>query len=1099
MGWRQILRGGGHSSRLTPIPYLRTTAGRDMGHSPFLPAVFLSRCCPVVAYYIGERVPAFFLTLVCLLALLISSSVAAASEYRGQITFGGLPVPGATITVTQGTKKITAVSEQGGIYSFPDLADGPWQIEIEMLCFSTIHTEITVSPATPAAKWELTLLPLDQISKLTTLPPAPLPTAPLAKRPAAPGSPNDQPADIPKPAEDASQSSDGFLVNGSVNNAATSRFSIDQAFGNRRYNSRSLYNGGLEVDYDNSALDARSYSLSGLESPKPSYNTITGILTLGGPLKIPHLLPRGPTFFVGYEWTRNHLAETDSGLVPTDAERTGDLSGLLNAIGQPITVYNPATGLPYPGNVVPVSPQAQALLQLYPLPNITGTPLYNYQVPVLNNTHQDQLLSRLEKNLGRRDELNGGFNFESVRASNANLFGFIDATDTLGINANIDWSHRFSQRLFVYASYRFSRLRTQIAPYFENRQNISGDAGISGNNQDPTNWGPPALTFSSGIQILSDQQSEFNRNRTDAFSGSIALYRGRHNITVGGNLRKQQYNDFYQQDPRGIFTFTGAATQGTAGGVTTGGSDLADFLIGVPDTSSIAFGNADKYFRQPVYDAYATDDWRILTNLTINAGLRWDYGAPMTEIHGRLVNLDVLPGFTAVKPVLASDPVGPLTGIHYPSSLIRPDKRGFEPRAAVSWRPIPASTIVVRAGYGIYDDTSVYQTPVLQLAQQAPLSKSLSVQNSPSCPLTLAYGFEPCSSTTENTFAVDPNFRVGYAQIWQLGIQRDLPGALQMTATYLGVKGTRGVQQYLPNTYPIGAVSPCPDCPVGFTYQSSGGDSTRESGQLQLRRRLRSGFTATLLYTYSKSIDDDASLGGLGHISSSSQTPSSGGQNSGQGSGQGSGTTGTTSGATQSGSPQAAIAQNWLNLHAERSLSSFDQRHLLNLQAQYTSGEGLGGGTLMSGWPGRVLKEWTVESTAVVGTGLPETPVYYAAVPGTGFSGSIRPDPTGAPILMSRAGQHLNPAAYSAPQPGQWGTAGRNSITGPGQFSLNTSLSRTFRPTGRFFLTAKVSATNMLNHPVFTDWNPTVNSTQFGLPLNTNAMRSLQTTLRLRF
>ncbi len=168
-------------------------------------------------------------------------------------------------------------------------------------------------------------------------------------------------------------------------------------------------------------------------------------------------------------------------------------------------------------------------------------------------------------------------------------------------------------------------------PYFENRQNISGEAGISGNNQDPANWGPPALTFSSGITPLSDEDSAFNRNRTDSFSGSVGIYHGRHNITVGGDLRKQQYNDFYQQNPRGIFTFTGAATQGLSNGVATGGSDLADFLIGVPDTSSVAFGNADKYFRQPVYDLYGTDDWRILPNLTINAGLRWDYGSPITE------------------------------------------------------------------------------------------------------------------------------------------------------------------------------------------------------------------------------------------------------------------------------------------------------------------------------------------------------------------------------------------------------------------------------------------------------------------------------------
>ena len=117
--------------------------------------------------------------------------------------------------------------------------------------------------------------------------------------------------------------------------------------------------------------------------------------------------------------------------------------------------------------------------------------------------------------------------------------------------------------------------------------------------------------------------------------------------------------------------FTGGAT----------GSDLADFLTGVPDASSIAFGNADKYFRQTVYDAYATDDWRVLPILTINAGVRWEYGAPMTELQDRLVNLDVSSGFTQMAPVLSSDPVGLVTGQTYPSSLVRPDRLGIEPRS----------------------------------------------------------------------------------------------------------------------------------------------------------------------------------------------------------------------------------------------------------------------------------------------------------------------------------------------------------------------------------------------------------------------------------
>ncbi len=1019
-------------------------------------------------------------------------------QLHGQVTFSGEPVPGATVTVTQGLQKLSTVTDQSGLYSFPSLPDGVWKIEIAMLGFATLQSQVAVAPATPPARWELMLLPLDKIMAQTKV--MPTVTAGLSK-PVVAGSPNNAHADSPKPAEDANQQ-DGFLVNGSVNNAATSRFSLDQAFGNKRSNSKSLYSGGLAAIYDNSATDAKPYSLSGIDTPKPSYNRITGLLTLSGPINIPRVLPHGPTFFLAYQWMRDRTAATESGLVPTAAERGGDLAGVLDALGAPVVITNPATGLPFAGNVVPVSAQAQALLRLYPLPNIANNSLYNYQVPVLDSSHQDELQSRLDKSLGRKDQVYGNFGFSSTRASTTDLLGFTDRTNVLGLDASIHWSHRFSQHLFVYAGYRFSRLRTTSVPYFQNSQNISGDAGIGGNNQGPAYWGPPTLNFSSGITALSDAQSSFNRNRTDAFSGSVGLYRGHHNITLGGDLRKQQFNDLFQQDPRGTFTFTGAATQGAAGSVTTGGSDLADFLLGVPDTSSIAFGNADKYLREPVYDLYAADDWRILSDLTIDYGMRWQYGAPITELYDRLVNLDVTPGFASVAPVLASDPLGALTGSRYPSSLIRPDKLGFEPRVGISWRPIPASTIVIRAGYGIYHDTSVYQAAALALAQQQPLSKSLSVQNSAACPLTLANGFQPCSSTTTNTFAVDPNFRVGYAQTWQLSVQRDLPAALQLTATYLGVKGAKGVQQFLPNTYPIGAVNPCPACPAGFLYQASGGNSTRESAQVQLRRRLRSGFTASLLYTFSKSVDDDSMLGGQGPVSTGTQGQGSTASAAPGGAGQGAS---TASGSTQSAAATTpSIAQNWLDLRGERSLSAFDQRHLLNLQAQYTSGEGLTGGTLLSGWPGRLLKEWTVLTQIVAGTGLPETPVYLAAVPGTGFTGTIRPNRTGASIYaqspgLSILGRHLNAAAYVAPAPGAWGTAGRNSITGPTQFSLDTSLARTFRPGGRFYLDARVSATNLLNHVTFTGWDTTVNSTQYGVPLAAEPMRSLETTVRLRF
>jgi trimeric autotransporter adhesin len=1016
------------------------------------------------------------LLLTCLCVSLIAPRLALASEYHGQVTFGGLPVPGATIKAKRDNQTLVAISDQQGSYSFADLADGTWQIEVEMQCFSTIEQTVTIAPNTPAATWELKLLSLDQImaeAKKVTTEPKPVLSA---RENAAPGNvdapkPNETAAaDKPKPQEDApAPSLDGLLISGSVNNAATSQYSLAPAFGNNRSGKKGLYTGGLAMILGNSALDARPYSLTGLDTPKESYNRVTFLATLGGPLRIPHLLPHGPNFFVAYQWTRNGDAKTLSGLVPTVTERKGDLS----------------TGV-----VTPVA-QAQDLLKLYPLPNVLGNSLYNYQVPVITDTHQDALQSRLDKTIGNKNQFYGGFAFQSIRSSGTDLFGFLDTTDTLGINANVNWSHRFSHEFFLTTGYKFSRLRTQVTPNFANRINISGEAGVTGNNQEPANWGPPTLVFSSGIATLTDADSSRNRNETNAVSASVVWNHGHHNVTLGGDFRRQEFNYLSQENPRGTFTFTGLAT---------GTSDFADFLRGIPDTSAIAYGNADKYFRQSVYDAYLTDDWRLRPELTFNYGIRWEYGAPITELYGRIVNLDIAPGFSAIAPVLGSDPVGP-TGQQYPPSLIRPDRLGIEPRVGLSWRPIPGSSVVVRTGYGVYDDTSVYQGTALQMAQQSPLSTSLSVQNSLACPQTLASGFNLCSSAIPYTFAVDPNFRVGYAQIWQLAVQTDLPGALQMTATYIGIKGTRGVQAYLPNTYPIGGGDPCQGCPAGYVYRTSNGNSTREAGSIQLRRRLRSGFTASLLYTYSKSIDDDSVLGGQGPVATTTTT----------GAGAGTGNTGPATGATAQSSPTPVIAQNWLDLSAERGLSTFDQRNLVNAQVQYTTGVGLGGGALMSGWRGKVLKRWTVLGTITAGSGLPETPVYLAAVPGTGVTGSIRPSLTGAPLYAAPPGLHLNPAAYKAPVAGGWGDAGRNSITGPTQFNFNASLARTFRLKDRYNLDVRVDSINLLNHVVFTSWNTTLNpssnpasssalnSPLFGLPEAANAMRSLQTTMRLRF
>src|SRR5262249_4828800 len=320
---------------------------------------------------------------------------------------------------------------------------------------------------------------------------------------------------------------------------------------------------------------------------------------------------------------------------------------------------------------------------------------------------------------------------------------------------------------------------------------------------------------------------------------------GDHNITIGGDFKWSIADVQSQPNPRGTLTFTGSAT----------GNPLADFLLGIPSASAIAFGNTNTHLAGVAPDAYVNDDWRPLANVSVNAGLRWEYDSPYTEASGRLANLDVASNFSAVSPVLATDPRGALTGARYPASLIRPDKHGLEPRLGLSWRPSVASLLVVKATYGLYRNLGAYQSLALLLSQQAPFAKTFNIQNTAASPLTLANPFPstPPVNTT-NTFAIDPDFRTALAQNWSISAQRELRSSLTMIVAYLGARGTHLMQAFLPNTEPPGSTQG--QAPSGFIYVTSNGTSLKNAAQFTLRRRLYEGLTWSVQYTLSKSTDD---------------------------------------------------------------------------------------------------------------------------------------------------------------------------------------------------------------------------------------------------
>ena len=141
---------------------------------------------------------------------------------------------------------------------------------------------------------------------------------------------------------------------------------------------------------------------------------------------------------------------------------------------------------------------------------------------------------------------------------------------------------------------------------------------------------------------------------------------------------------------------------------------------------------------------------------------------------------------------------------------------------------------------------------------------------------------------------------------------------------------------------------------------------------------------------------------------------------------------------------------------------------------------------------------WTVTTQLTVGSGLPLTPIYLAPVAGTGITGTLRASLTGA-SAEATSGYYLNPAAYEAPSAGQWGSAGRHSVSGPAQFSLNAGAGRTFIWSDRFNLDWRLDASNVLNRVTYSSVDTAIESPQFGLPNHANTMRKVQTSLRVRF
>jgi trimeric autotransporter adhesin len=843
---------------------------------------------------------------------------------------------------------------------------------------------------------------------------------------------------------------------------------------------------------DTSALDARPYSLNGNPLPRADYNQLHFGAYVGGPLNIPKIYNGGGKtfFFAGWSGTRGSSPSDVLSTVPTAAERGGNFSALTTPI------YNPANGQQFDFNgqlnvmdPTLITPQAQALLTYIPLPNLPGT-TQNFHEVTSSESNSNSVNLRLIHNFGpapaqgdrtpggggrggggggrRRSQnnLNLGMNWTKTTSDIVGAFpSLAGGTSTQGLNANAGWVYgkgRATNNL------RFTYNHNHVATtnLFSNVTDVAALAQIGGVSTNPFDWGIPGISFTS-FSGLSDTAPRRELDQTYTISDTVIWNHGKHNMRFGGDYRRILQSFQAARNAEGSFTFTGFATALYVGGLQQQGtgSDLADFLLGLPQQSSVQFG-ADTYnFRTNSYDFFAQDDWRFRANLTFNIGLRYEYNGPYTEAKNQIVNLDVAPGFTAAVPVQPGQ-TGPTSSV-FPASLIHPDRNNLAPRFGLAWKPMKLT--VVRAGYGVNYNLAQYGAVIQNFAFQPPFAETSTNVATTASFLNLSNAFPAVApGTVTNNFAIDPNYRLGYVQVWNVDVQRELRGGILMNVDYNGSKGTRLDTERAILT---GGAQP-------FIYESSAGNSVFHSGSIRFRKRLAKGIGLGATYIYSKSIDDASSIGGGGVV----------------------------------------VAQNPFDIAADRGLSSFDQRHKFTGNWIYDLPFGENRRFLQKGFVSHILAGWQYSGNFTVASGLPFT---VRVLGGTldiqrGVSGSLRANVvSGESVGVSSptTKEWFNTATFCQPETTTsnatptcvnasdttFGDAGRNILEGPGQVSLDMSLNKTITIKEYRSLDLRITANNVFNYVNFTSLGTTVNSTTFGEVIGVGNMRRVTVQARFRF
>lgn len=771
------------------------------------------------------------------------------------------------------------------------------------------------------------------------------------------------------------------------------------------------YSGSLFAFLRDEALNANTWDNNRAGRAKGPFNQLIAGGTFGGPLV------RGKTFFFGdYQSSRTERALSQTATVPTARMRAGDLSELTGNMVATNAFVRPGC-VDAVNKVISAGcfdPVAAKLINLYPMPNVPGAGFFNSNFisnGILNN-NVDQFDVRVDHSLAAgRDHLFARYSFQNT---NRNEPPLLDdpvasgdfASDILnrGQSAVGGWSRVFGGTVFNEVRVSYNKVRSDVVhPAF----------GIDANSQYGIKGVPKDDRFFGGLPHMPIARftrlggpffrPQFQDSQVFQFAENLTWQRGTHAMKFGVEFRRDNLNYIDLRSLNGELGFNDGRYTGFG---------LGDFLLGLSSTQRLTlFHEPDLYANG--WQFYAQDNWRVRSNLTVTAGVRYEMFTPLLDKNNLLTNIDPATGRTFT----AKD------GSVFDRALVHPDRNDIAPRVGFSWSVSPR--MVVRGGFGIfYQQTDRYGSES-QLGLNLPqlVDASITANSGAEAPaFTFAQGFTPLTPQTVNPAIVqwriqDPNQDTPVVRQFSFGPEFQFATNMVAAVEYVGNRTRNGRRLRNLNEGQIvngAVVFPYAQYGYGSAYLEqivTNGRADYDALQARMQKRMGGGLAYTVAYTWSKALGDF-----LDHLSA------------------GGGAVGNAPGSTYA-------------MEKDYGLLAFDIPQRLVTSFIYELPFGLGRRFEPSGAAGAILGGWSVNGILTLSDGRPLT-VTTTDQAGTGPGRIARANCLGAAVpdgFTQGLDSWMDPAGFSATTSRTYGNCANNTVRGPGSKSMNLSIFRSIR------------------------------------------------------